>query len=435
MIQTMVEYCAFGPMKGSMTPLKRKIIIFVLIAALLAAGVFFGLRYLEEQRLQGYDNNLTPTVTVEAGQGEVSAEDFLVDASVEMSVSFVNFSVDYKTPGTYPVTIGCEEYTFQRSVEVVDTTAPTGEVRNLTFFVEPIPQATDFVSNVRDISDVTVSFKTEPDLTVAGDQEVTVLLADAYGNTTELTATLTVILDTVPPVITGVKDILIYQGDAVAYRSGVEVVDDMDEAPKLSIDSSQVDLSQIGTYTVVYTATDASGNTATAEATITVKEKKEGYADLETIYAMADELLPGIVDDTMTKEEQVKAIYKWVKGHMSYSGHSDKSDWHQGAYYAMKHRTGDCFNYFAICKLFFERLGIDNIDVVKVKNYEGDSNHFWSLVSLDGGETWYHFDSTPRMGEGDRFCLVTDAFMDAYSKAHNNCFNRDKSLYPATPEE
>ena len=69
-----------------------------------------------------------------------------------------------------------------------------------------------------------------------------------------------------------------------------------------------------------------------------------------------------------------------------------------------------------------------------MKNYEGDSNHYWSLVSLDDGETWYHFDSTPRMGTGDDFCLVTDAFLDAYSAAHKNCHNRDKTLYPATPE-
>ena len=43
-------------------------------------------------------------------------------------------------------------------------------------------------------------------------------------------------------------------------------------------------------------------------------------------------------------------------------------------------------------------------------------------------------DTTPRVGEGDDFCLVTDAFLDAYSDTHDKCHNRDKSLYPATPE-
>jgi len=33
------------------------------------------------------------------------------------------------------------------------------------------------------------------------------------------------------------------------------------------------------------------------------------------------------------------------------------------------------------------------------------------------------------------FILVTDKYMDNYSAKHRNCFNRDKSLYPATPEE
>ena len=82
-----------------------------------------------------------------------------------------------------------------------------------------------------------------------------------------------------------------------------------------------------------------------------------------------------------------------------------------------------------------DRLEIPNIDVVKVKNNAKDSNHFWSLVSVDGGKTWYHLDATPRVGTGDNFFLVTDKFMDDYSAKHNNCFNRDKSLYPATPKE
>ena len=119
--------------------------------------------------------------------------------------------------------------------------------------------------------------------------------------------------------------------------------------------------------------------------------------------------------------------------HLWYSDSSDKSDYLQGAYVMMTERSGDCFNYFALSKLMFERLGIDNIDVRKVKNYEGDADHFWSLVSLDGGETWYHFDCTPRIGGGD-FCLITDAELDAYSVSHKNSHNRDKSLYPATPE-
>ena len=94
---------------------------------------------------------------------------------------------------------------------------------------------------------------------------------------------------------------------------------------------------------------------------------------------------------------------------------------------------GDCYGFWAVTKLLFERLEIPNIDVRKVKNSADDTDHFWSLVSLDDGDTWYHFDSTPRAGEGDDFCLATDAFIDAYSDSHEGSHNRDKSLYPETP--
>ena len=106
----------------------------------------------------------------------------------------------------------------------------------------------------------------------------------------------------------------------------------------------------------------------------------------------------------------------------------------QAAYLMMTENKGDCFNYYALCKLMLDRLGIQNMDVRKVKNYEGDSDHYWSLVSLDGGNTWYHVDTTPRTNPAS-FSLVTDKFMDDYSAANGNCFNRDKSLYPATPED
>ena len=78
-----------------------------------------------------------------------------------------------------------------------------------------------------------------------------------------------------------------------------------------------------------------------------------------------------------------------------------------------------------------ERLNIPTIDVKKVKNFPEDSNHYWLMVSIDGGMSYYHYDNV-----WSRYlCLVTDAKLDAFSKSCKNCFNRDKSLYPATPTE
>lgn len=268
------------------------------------------------------------------------------------------------------------------------------------------------------------------------------LLSGCYGSdrTKEITAVGTLSrpdtkpVDTTPPRISGVQNIVVYAGDPVDYRKDIIVTDDTDLSPELSVDSETVDLTVPGTYTVRYTAYDLAGNTITKKAAVTVLEKEPGYRSIEEIYRAADEQLAQIVTEDMTVLEQVQAIYTWARRNISYGGHSDRQDWRQTAYTTLKELRGDCYGYFAVTKLMFERLNIPNIDVQKVKNFEGDSDHFWSMVSVDSGRSWYHFDATPRVGSGDDFCLVTDAFLDAYSQTHKNSHNREASLYPPTPE-
>ena len=286
----------------------------------------------------------------------------------------------------------------------------------------------------RDVALEIVVDSSRVDLNAVGTYDITYSVTDAAGNTTTAASTVTVTDDNTAPTIQGVHDISMYLGSAVSYRSGVVVEDDKDPSPKLDIDSSKVDLSNPGTYPLVYTARDMTGNETRVEVTVTVAEKPATYVEEDVINTKADELLKKIVTEDMTAEAKVKAIYAYVRSHYTYSGHSDKTDWLQGAYVMMTEGQGDCFNYYAVTKLLLDRCGIPNIDVRKVRNFPEDSDHYWSLVSVDGGATYYHLDTTPRVGDGDDFCLVTDAFLDAYSAANKNCHNRDNALYPATPE-
>lgn len=242
-------------------------------------------------------------------------------------------------------------------------------------------------------------------------------------------------LDRIPPEIKGIQDYLIYQGDTISYFTGVSVSDNEDPSPTLEVDSMDVNLTLPGIYSATYVATDASGNSVQETAQVTVLPKQEGYAELQQIYELADELLEIILEGTSNTQQQVEAIYNWARNDIRYAGHSDREDWRQTAYDVIHLGEGDCYGYFAVTKLMFDRLGIPNIDVQKVRNHEEDSDHFWSLVSIDGGSTYYHFDATPRYGDGDDFCLVTDAFLDAYSENHKHSHNRDRSLYPQTPKE
>ena len=416
--------------KASSTRKALLVICAVLVVVLIGSLAALGLLIYNEN---SNNANIRPSVTVEAGSGSVDPLTFLYEPD-DQPVVFVSGVTEEQlaAPGSYPVSFTWHKKTYNSFVKVVDTVAPTGTPVEQTAMLTA-PAATDFVTDIVDATAVTVTYLEEPDMTVAGTYPVTLLLTDAAGNSSELTASLTVIVDETAPVIYGVKSMAIYLGDAASYRAGITVTDDYDENPELTVDSSAVSLDKVGTYKVVYKATDASGNTTSRETTIQVMEKKESNASIDTINAEADKLLSTIVKDGMSKKDQVKAIYNWARTNCSYANHSDKSDYLQGAYQMMTKRSGDCFNYYAVTKLLFDRLGIDNIDVRKVKNSSTDSDHYWSLVSLDGGVTWYHFDATPRVGTGDDFCLVTDAFLDAYSAAHDNCHNRDKSLYPATP--
>ena len=382
--------------------------------------------------------NLNPrfykVLTVEAGGKIPAAQSFLADnKDITLSYGEGIDQIDTSVPGDYPVKLCWEDKSATVTLRVSDTVAPTGTAQDLTALQIKMPEAKDFVTNIADATDVTVRYETEPDKQNEQPQQVTLILKDAGGNETRLTASLTVIVDRQDPVIQGAGNIDVYQGKTVSYRNGVTVTDDHDENPALTINSDAVDLSTPGQYPVTYTAKDASGNETALTVTVTVLEMKSTYVDMDTINEEIDKLLATIIEDDMTQLEQVQAIYHWIRNNCGYDNTSFKDDWRQAGYKMLKNRIGDCYYYFGLCKLMLERLGIPNLDVKKVPNFEGDSNHFWHLVSVDGGETYYHVDTTPRLVYTN-FCMVTDKVMDDFSADYRNCFNRDKSLYPATPE-
>ena len=63
--------------------------------------------------------------------------------------------------------------------------------------------------------------------------------------------------DTAPPVISGTHDLTVAVGESLSYRAGVTAADEVDGAVTLHVDSSEVNLTQPGTYTALYWAEDA----------------------------------------------------------------------------------------------------------------------------------------------------------------------------------
>lgn len=402
------------------------ILIFALLAVICAA-VFF--------RAEPRKVECCERLTLEAGQPLPAAADFLPEHEKQgkEQIAFLTDITGISTdiPGSYPVQLRLWGRTLESLLVIVDTTAPTAQLQDITLYNPTTLDPEAFVVQTEDVTKVQIRFQQMPDLTKEGRQQVELVLTDAAGNKTLLQAVLTVILDKTAPVIGGIKNLETYVGDTVAYRTGITVTDDQDAQPVLQVDSSGVDLSAPGVYTVTYRAMDHAGNTETVTASVTVRKKTDKHVEPEVIYAAVDALLAKFIREDMTDREKVEAVYCWTRMHLLYGSSPDGDDWLQAAYELLQRRKGDCFRFFALQKLMLQRLDIPTIDVRKVKNHEEDTDHFWLLVSVDKGETYYHVDNV----WSKELCLVTDQKLDKFSEAWQGCFNRDKSLYPPTPEK
>ncbi len=372
------------------------------------------------------------------------AEEF-IDTIEDNTLTTVAYAIapDPQQSGSQPVSLRITDLggnvTFaDASVELIfDSQAPV---------IEGVKDLRVYVGVPVDIVDgITVSDDLDPDaiLTVddgtldqtqEGEYTVTYKAVDTCGNTAVETATVTVINDTAAPEILGVNKLSMYEGSTISYRSGIVLQDDYDEAPVLQIDSSDVDLSRSGTYKVIYKATDAAGNVAEKKTSITIKKRTSAYVEEAEIYAKADALLAQIITEDMTPVEQVYAIYKEVHSY-SYISHSDKTDRLQSAYYLMTKQRGDCYNFCALSSLLFERLGLPQICVKRSDNSGRGSKHYWNMVSVDGGESYYHYDATPTTHFSDEVCLATDAQLDQIERNVHGYFAMDKGVYPQTPQK
>ena len=376
-----------------------------------------------------FSNPVLGTVTVEAGTQEFQTESFLrKDADAEFVTDMSQ--IDTSHVGEQEIVLNANGNERTSTLVVQDTAAPTAEAQSSMIDIDGELSPDELVTNIEDATDVTCSFKEEPDLSSEGTVPVTVVLTDEGGNTTEIDSEVEVIEDTEAPVIDGVAPLEGFIGDAVSYKSEITVTDNCDKEVELEVDNSDVDTETAGTYDVRYTATDRAGNTAEAETTITMKEKPEDYVEPEEVYAEADEVLAEITTDDMTLKEKARAIYDWCRSNIGYISTSEKDSWTNGAHQGFTQHQGDCFVFFATAKALLTQAEIPNIDVEKSDT--SHSRHYWSLI--DCGDGWYHFDTTPRTGGGEFFMLTDEELLD-YSASHDNSHIFDQSLYPATPTE
>lgn len=372
--------------------------------------------------------NVKESVFWELGSEVPAAEEFLFAQG--SSVSFVTdvSTINVMAEENYEVVLLVDGIEAVSVLQIKDTTAPSLTLKQAETWLNKPLEASSFIDYdlTSDNSDAfDTAYVAEPDWSLEGEQVVRISATDASGNTVIEATKVVISKDQKAPVVT-VTDIDVKVGGTVSYKKAVSYYDDIDsqDEMKLSIERSNVNLKEVGTYEVTYTVTDCSGNSTSVVGKINVLEESPKWEDEEAIHEKARRILDSILKEGMTDREKAKAIYTWVKNNIGYINHSEKGNYIRGAYEGLFKQQGDCFVYAATSKELLTLAGIQNIDIVKATT---NPSHYWNLVYIEDG--WYHFDTTPRADKSE-FFLLTDAELEAYSSSHKNTHIFDRSLYP-----
>lgn len=289
----------------------------------------------------------------------------------------------------------------------------------------------EFVDSIEDISSVEMEYINQPDFTKDGFQDIVIRFTDEAGNYVDKTLKLEVFHDTDAPVIYGEDEIFVYWNDTISYKSFVEVYDDMDEEVALDIDNSKVDVTKIGDYDVIYTATDSVGNSSTHVMTIHVMEPDTDEYYLMRANELCDAIIAAIITDDMDDLHKVWAVYNYVR-EIPYVPTEYTRNYIREGYKMLSEYRGDCYGSYASVRLLLDRLGIQNIPIQTDENI---TRHFWNMVSLDGGTTWYHVDAThwTEWRVVPNMCMISDARLNEISQQHGGTHIHIVDDYPATP--
>ena len=304
--------------------------------------------------------------------------------------------------GKYDVKLLINALEYDSIVTVVENSPPKIKQEDYWIFLGEKTESDNFYSFDEDMEySLSSEFVTEPNWSLVGKQTVTIRVVDEIGHYITITPVMTVIHDTVAPVITGAVNIYTNIGATVRYRAGVTVTDDHDPDPKLKIDSSSVNIHVAGEYTVTYTATDRSGNSTSVTVEVYVSEITQ-----EVLNQMADEKLRELgVFNTTDPVEQIWLIHRYILNNMRFLRNLVYPDNDVVMLYTgMMSMQGDCTINQRLSALFFDRIGIEHMRIINIWD-----RHEWNLVKLNG--LWYHYDST------QYYDGVTDTYLFTNARA------------------
>lgn len=367
-------------------------------------------------------------MVIEASSEPLSAEKLcelleieIPEAEDDETVCYLEEAFTPNHAGISAVTLHVGGEAYFLILDVQDTVAPEAEGVVLDSYTNYPLDPSALVKNVVDATDVTCSFKDEPDWSKEASQDVTIILTDEGGNSTQVESTIYLTKDTVAPSLYGVIDRYCFVDEPVSYFSEIFAEDNCDKEVSVTVDNAEVNIHAAGTYTVTYTATDTAGNSTSQSCKLIFVEQTVTDEELQ---ALADDIMAEIITEDMDIAEQLYAVYCWVFDHMTYTGTSDETNWKAEAKRGIEQGVGDCFTYYAVAHLLLEQLDVEIMTMERDRRGD-ESDHFWHFVN--DGTGWYIFDCNNTSRYGYRCFMRSVAETEEWS---GYFWRYDKSLYP-----
>lgn len=291
-------------------------------------------------------------------------------------------------PGEYELTLKAWDRTAICKVTVQDTRGPELQVQDHYILPGGKAELKDFLLDAQDPSGMKdVRLMSAPDTQTLGDQRITVVAEDSYGNVSTAETVLHVIVDDIPPVINGARAVLnVERNSTPDYLYGIKAVDHMTGVADVHYDDSKVDLSREGIYYVTYTATDRVGNTAREVREINVIHNQED----------TENLIASIADKLSNDPEKIRDYVRLNVHHSRDWGGEDP------VWSGFKNMHGNGYVHAMCMKALFDYKGITSQLI-----WTTDKGHYWLVVQMPDG-SWRHMDSTP-LTQHMMYSKMTDA--------------------------
>lgn len=198
--------------------------------------------------------------------------------------------------GSYEIIYSIEDKQFNLLVEVIDSKKPVVTTTKKIITDEGMKVDVEkFIKEVQDDSPYEVSFLEDYQFNKAGSYEYSVVVKDSSGNTTTVKVPVEIReKDVEVPIIEGKEKVSIIIGDDFDPYKNMSVSDNRDDKVELKVVSNNVNSDEVGTYEVVYEASDYTGNKATfKKIVVVVKPRPQGgsnnYGGGKVVYLTFDD--------------------------------------------------------------------------------------------------------------------------------------------------